>query len=70
MDANERTLAEALASECPAWSTGTILLRDEMGGIAGYGHIKRTGEKTAEITVSAAPQGASLLLPPPPRASV
>lgn len=39
--------------ECPTWATGTVVLRDEGGEIVACALLKRTGEASAAVTVSA-----------------
>lgn len=51
MDAQE--LTRDLLAECPAMATGTLVLRDEAGEIVACGHLKRTGETSVKLTVSA-----------------
>ena len=51
MDAKK--LSDVLAEKCPDWSTATVVLRDESGNIVGCGNMKRTGEASAAVTVSA-----------------
>lgn len=56
---------ELLASrECPSWATGTVLLKDKRGRIAGYGFLERDGT----VTFSASPEAVALLSSSPPEA--
>jgi hypothetical protein len=58
-------LGDVLARECPAYATGTLVLKDEGGHVVGYGRVKRTGEFAVEVTVSSSPAGVAFLRPPP-----
>lgn len=59
-------LAEDLGKKCPSWASGTLLLRDEAGGIVGYGWLRRTGEESAEVRVTSSPSGVALFSASPP----
>jgi hypothetical protein len=55
MSAVERKGVEvSLANECPAWASGTVVLRDESGEIVGGATLTRTGEASLAVTTYAA----------------
>lgn len=51
---------EEIARQFPGWTTATILIRDAAGLPVGAGYVERDGD-TAIVTVSAWPEGVSLL---------
>lgn len=54
---NREELIAEISKRCPSWVTGTILLRNEKGDIAGYGYLDKGGS----VTFSSSPEGVSLL---------
>lgn len=57
----DATFLDRAAACCPAWSTATVLLRDDAGRIVGYGWLGRDG--AAEVR----PDGAKLFSGQPAR---
>lgn len=49
---------------CPTWATGTIMLRDAAGNVAGYAFIERLNLLRARITSEPSPGGVALLSSP------
>lgn len=56
----DRELKIVLDEKCPGWVSGTLLLKDNEGRIAGYGFIRPAGEGV-EITATSDPSGVRLL---------
>lgn len=63
MGTTERVTVEF--ADCPLWQTATLVVRDEAGNLVGYGWLKRTGERSAELQVTSCPSGVVLLCASP-----
>jgi hypothetical protein len=53
------------AAESTVWTTGTIVYRDRMGCVVGFGHFERLKDETAELFVTFDASAVSLLAASP-----